>query len=161
MFLGAAAKLRFEPFVVRRAVRTGSHRMFARAGGFGITVARRSLKPARQKRLGELTPDERRRYDIRAAEAKRKGKPKPRRPEVTSRPGEPPKLHQRPSPLKRRIRFAVDRRRDSLVIGFLPYREAEAPARLEHGEDGYAARPTMKPALAAVMPRLREFSERN
>jgi len=150
--------IRFSAFLDRAAVKRRVDRrkrgLLSRAGSFIRTAARSSLKPARQKGLGEMTPDERERYEVRQAIARREGLRTPRRPERVSEPGRPPLLHMRPSPLKHLIYFAYDPARDSVVIGPLRFGRAGAEA-LEYGGTVAArrrrvrirARPFMRPAL--------------
>lgn len=157
---GGFVDLRFHSFLDRPAVKRRMDRrkrgILSRAGSFIRTAARSSLKWAPQKSLGEMTPEERERYERRKEEARRKGRKPPRRPDRASRPGEPPRLHMRPSPLKRLIYFAYAPARDSVVIGPLRFGSAGAGA-LEHGGTVRARsarrrvriqpRPFMRPAL--------------
>ena len=120
-----------------------------RAGGFLRKTARRSLKFARQKRIGELTEVELTRFRA-AQRAYAEGKlhDKPRRPEVTAKQGDIPKLHTRPkSPLKERITFDIDKLRRSVVIG--PELTSDAQAAKIEGRN-----PFMGPALQKTLPRL-------
>jgi len=122
----------FDRAAVRRRLDRRKRGLLSRAGSFIRTAAKSSLKRARQKGLGEMTAEERERYEIRRAIARRKGLRTPRRPERVSEPGQPPFLHVRPSPLKRLIYFAYDPARDSVVVGPLRFGPAGAEA-LEYG----------------------------
>jgi hypothetical protein len=113
-----------------------------------------------------MTPEERERYEVRQSLARRLGRRKPRRPEASSRPGEVPRLHRKPSPLKIKIEFVYDPRDKSVVIG--PEASAEtkgdATEALEHGgislnrrtrrRNRIAARPFMEPAFRKELPNL-------
>ena len=79
-----------------------------------------------------------------------------RRRKGPSQPGQPP--HTRRGQLKRAIRYAVDRVRETAVIG--PSYEAVADVGMPHEfggryrRDRYRPRPFMGPALAKVRDRL-------
>ncbi len=160
---GGFVDLRFHHFfdhvAVKRRMDRRKRGLLSRAGSFVRTAARSSLKRARQKSLGEMTPAERARYepkrDVRGRfMAQGRRRVRHRRPDRVSRPGEPPLLHMRPSPLKRLIYFAYDPAREAVVIGPLRFRSAGAEA-LEYGgavrtrrrRVRIRARPFMRPAL--------------
>jgi len=152
----------FDRAAVRRRVDRRKRGLLSRAGSFIRTAAKSSLKRARQKSLGEMTAEERERYEVRRAVARRKGLRTPRRPDRVSESGEPPLLHMRLSPLKRLIYFAYDPARDSVVIGPLRFGRAGAEA-LEYGgavrgrrrRVRIRARPFMRPALGAGLEDLK------
>lgn len=141
---------------VLRAVGAAERRVLSKFGAYVRRTAKGSLKPARQRKLSEMSPEQRAAYERRKAIARSEGRPVPRRPEVISRPGAPPKLHVRPvraNPLRRRLLFGYDPRRRSVVIGPLAFRGRGAE-KLEHGTGGYDARPFMRPALGQELPGL-------
>jgi hypothetical protein len=141
---------------VMKAIDRTTLRVFGRFGAFVRRRAQTSLKAARQMRIGEMSDDELRRHRIRQRIAKEKGQPPPRRPEVISSPGEPPKLHMRPvrdNPLRRLIFFAVDARRKNVIVGPARFRDGGAE-KLEFGRSGYDERPFMRPAHAAELDQL-------
>lgn len=125
-------------------------RFFMRAGGAVRTTARRSLRKARQKKLSEMTDEQVGRYR-RRMELFRAGKltTRPRRPESVAEPGQPPKLHQKPtSLLKDRLFFSLDDDRNGVVIG--PEQTSRA-GNLQRLEDRF---PFMAPAYAIIEPRM-------
>lgn len=134
---------------VEQHVQRGRRR-FLFAAGFAVRQrARRSLRPARRKRDGELT--EREAQQLRAEMIRykmglRSDKPKP--PEIIAGPGEVPRLHTKPkSPLKDALLFALSPKGDNAVVG--PSRTKSVLSRLERSN------PFMAPALESVRP---EFS---
>lgn len=146
-------------FLDRQAVieRVGKARagVFMRGGGLIRTVARRSMRKARQKKIAELSAVERQRFKMLQAIYKRKGlnPRKVRRPLVHSRPGEPPRTIR--GDIKKFLFFAFDHATESVVIGpARTPRASNAPATLEEGGraviDGrsvtIAPRPYMVPA---------------
>lgn len=141
----------FNPQTIERAVDGATTRNLAKSGAYIMRVARNSLKPGRQKRLSDLTPDERQVFRIKQSLFKAgKIDKKPKRPTIPSKPGEPPRL-QRPSKyLKIMLRFETDQGTTSVVVGSARIaREGLAPAALEKGDSGHhlAPRPYMVPAL--------------
>ncbi len=112
---------------------------------------------SRQKRLGELGPKERQIFRIRQEVAKRKGFRPPRRPEASSRPGEPPRLHVRPAsqnPLRKLLYFVYDTINASVVIGPVRFKSGDALEKLERGKGKHRARPFMGPANAKEASKL-------
>lgn len=131
--------------------------------GLGLTrkIARRSLRPARQKRRAEMTDTEIADYEARLARAEKLGLPKPKRPLMPSAPGEPPRLHDSQSPLKKLIYFGLDLKTESGVVGPEKSRSGIADV-LEYGGTNakgkqIEARPFMRPALAIVEPQLQPY----
>ena len=127
-------------------------------------VARRSLRKARRKRVSELTPDERQRFRISQAIAKKKGLAAPKRPFAPSNPGEPPRM--RSGLIKKFLFFAYDRAERSAIIGPAEIeRPTGAPRVLEEGGSvqvrggrvRIAKRPYMKPVFDDLAPRLPRF----
>ena len=141
---------------VLRAVGAAERRVLSKFGAYVRRTAKGSLKPARQMKLSEMSPEQRAAYERRKAEARRRGRPVPRRPEVISQPGAPPKLHVRPvraNPLRRLLLFGYDPRRRSVVIGPLAFR-GHGAEKLEYGKGRHRARPFMRPALGKELPGL-------
>jgi len=142
--------LNFRTSRVAKAADRRARGILSAGGAFVRKAAQHSLRYARPKTLAEMAPAERKRYEIWQPSRFR------RRPERASKPGEPPLLHMRPSPLKRLILFAWDPGRRSVVIGPLRHGRRPGAMVLEYG--GYArirgkrryvrARPFMRPALA-------------
>ena len=157
-----AAKCFFNPETIAKAVDKANKGALSQFGAFVRRRAKSSLRAAPQLRLSQMKPRQRLAYAIRRDRAKRKGEPKPRRPEAISKPGQPPLLHNhrgpraRPAsanPLKNLIFFAYDTARKSVVIGPLPFHSMGAE-KLEHGTGGMQARPFMGPAMLKELPGL-------
>ena len=158
-------KMFFDREAVTGAVDKASMKVLSKFGAFVRTAARQSIRPARQKPLEELTEEQLKAYQRAVAIAKKSGKPKPRRPMQSSKPGQPPRSHL--GLLKRFILFGYDRDSNAVVIG--PARlngVAGGPRALEALEEGgqsknakgktisVEARPFMGPALAKEQPKL-------
>jgi hypothetical protein len=129
------------------------HKSLNRAGALIRTIARRSLKPARRKSVGEMTDREVSRWFRQLDEWRMRGKtgPKPRRPFAPSKPGEPPRSHV--GFLKKFLYYAFDPQSQSVVVGpaALPQISTPGvPGILEYGgvSEGsrIEARPYMRPA---------------
>jgi len=142
-------------------------RYFTRAGGAIRTTARRSLKRAAQKPLSELTEEQRASYEAWKARYERgQSVLKPRRPEKSAKPGQPPLLHPKRSGgslLKSRLFFALSEDRTYVVIG--PEligankrikRERRGLSSVEELEQGF---PFMEPAFQAILPQLPKYLE--
>jgi len=146
------SSLFFDRRRVMDAVERAQKRNLGRMGAYVRRRARSSLKYARQKKVSELTDRERQRYEDLKAHAMAKGLPRPRRPEITSRPGEPPRLHRRSNlgsgrnPLKGLIFFSYSPASGSVVVGPIPFGK-RGVSKLEHGGGGYRPRPFMRPAM--------------
>lgn len=130
------------------------------SGGLTMKIARRSLRPARQKKKSEMTAEEIEAYEKRVTWALKHGLPKPKRPLAPSNPGEPPRIHDRNSPLKKLIYYGLDLKTESTVVG--PQRANSGIADvLELGgvSNGkhIEARPFMGPALEIVKPQLAPY----
>lgn len=126
-------------------------KFFNRSGGAIRKTAKRSLRKAPQKKLNELTREERIRFRIEESRFKRgKRKIKPRRPDRTAAAGRPPLLHMKPSPLKDLIFFYTDQRGESVLIGPAQFKGHDLK-KLEKGH------PFMEPALTKIEPRFPEF----
>lgn len=142
-----------EPVEIRRVLAHTEpvrRRFFNRVGGAVRLTARRSLRKARQKKVNELTAIELTTFRQRQQDYQQgKRTTKPRRPELISEPGMPPKLHQKPSPLKTALVYAVDADAQDVVIG--PERTKSSLQKLEQ------SRPFMAPAYEAIKPRLPSY----
>ena len=145
----------FDKVVAESAVDKARLRVLSRFGAYVRRTARNLLRPARRRKLAEMGPEDRQRYHIRESVARRKGDPKPKLPQETSRAGSPPRLHKRSSPLKRLLFFAYDRANRSVVIGPTRFAEGVAPSQLEYGLGPVrGSRPFMGPSLAKESPKL-------
>lgn len=151
---GVEFKYFFDREAVEREVALKGKRWLGRVGSLVRKIARsRSiLKKAPQKRISELTKEERRRYRIAQSMFKRgKRNSRPRRPERSAPRGEPPLLHVVPkfNPL-RRIFYSYDPKRESVIVG--PERFGEGVVhKIE------AHNPFMTPALQLAEPRIAEI----
>lgn len=142
---------RFLDRPVAEALAPRLRRFLTRAGGAIRTTARRSLRYARKLRLAELTEKQREvhTWQKRMFEAGRG--PRPVLPQSTSKRGEVPRLHVKPtSPLKALLFFALDDGGKSVVVG-PQSRDGRSLERLER------TRPFMEPAYRKIEPRLSEY----
>mgnify|MGYP006279541019 FL=1 len=135
------------------------------AGGAIRKTAKRSLRRAKQKPASEMTAIEARSYAAwkRDFEAGRTTQ-RPRRPEVTSKPGDAPVLDMKPSPLRELIYYALDNNAESVVAGPLVFKPSKKLAKRFTGptsvEQLEQSHPFMSPALAAVVPRIPSYLKR-
>lgn len=141
--------IRFDSEAVIRRVEPAKRKFLGWAAALTRKIARRSLKPARQKRLSEMTDDEKKSYEKRVQFAEDRNLPKPRRPEVSAERGNPPKLHGAKSPLKSLLFFGLDLKTESAVIG---------PEKANSGiaDKLEKTHPFMSKALDTVRPQLPE-----
>lgn len=166
------AKSQFFDRAITKGLDAATKKVLSRFGAFVRRSAKSSLKRAKQKSKGEMTAEEREKYAIRVTLAKREGKKPPRRPEVISKPGDPPKLHMRPkSPLRELIFFVYDPREKAVLIGPTAsvQTNGKATGALEYGGSSISkvrgrttsisvsARPFMHPAFSKELPKLREW----
>lgn len=122
-------------------------------GGLTRKIMKRSLKPARQKKVSELTDIEAAAYQKKVEWAKNNGLPKPRRPDVSAAPGEIPKIHARKpdkSPLKELIYYGLDMKTDTAVVGPLSARSGIVE-KLEE------THPFARRALEQVTPQIPDY----
>lgn len=135
---------------IQAGVDKARHQALNKAGAMVRTIARRSLKKARRKKISELNEDQQINFRIRSEIAKREGRPKLKLPFAPSRPGEPPRV--RAGLLKRFLYYAFDSQSKSVVVGpaKLGGQTGDVPGVLEYGgiSEGsrIAARPYMRPA---------------
>jgi len=141
-----------------------SQKGLSRFGAFLRRGIRSTLKKARQKKIAELTKEERRRFRIQQAIAKRDGLPRPKRPFASANPGEPPRM--RKGLIKKLLFFAWDPATRSVVTGPAEIdRPTGAPRTLEEGGHAQSkngrfrieARPYMKPEFHELLPSLPQF----
>lgn len=153
----------FDRGAVTRAMDAQTKSVLSKFGAYVRTAAKSLIRKARQKTLGELTPEELLAYKIQAAAAKERGQPRPKRPLAASRPGDPPRSVL--GFLKKFIYFAWDADRKSVVIGPALFGGAKgkAPRALEEGGtvvlwNGKSVRieprPYMRPAFDAELPKV-------
>lgn len=146
----------FDRAAVQQAVSRARVKVLSKMGAFVRTRARSLIKPARRRRVSELTPIELAAYKRAVAIAKKQGRRPPKLGRASSKPGEPPRSQT--GLLRQFIWFAYDPFSDSTVVGPVKLnRPSGAPETLEHG--GYARvhgrqtyiapRPYMRPALEA------------
>lgn len=147
------SKLQFFDRAIADHLSRTNKRFFVRAGGAVRKTAQRSLRPARQKKVSELTELERNRYDLRLSEfARGKSNAKPRRPEITAQPGSPPVLHQKPkSMLRERLFFGLDGNGKSVVIG---PEQTHRKGEMSLLENRF---PFMEPAFNLIQPQFPAF----
>lgn len=147
-------EFRYQPHLVMQQQERVRRRFFHMAGGNTRTVARRSLKQARRIRVSELPEEAREEYesDMDDFKAGLRARPPVLR-TIISKPGDPPLLQMKRSPLKYRLMFAVSSDNYAVVVG--PERARTGIARdLEEGRNGIRARPFMGPAFNSTLPKL-------
>lgn len=147
---------------VQNAIGIANAKYLERGGGMVRLTARRSIRNARQMTLGEMTAEMRSRYHIAEYYAKKEGRKKPRRPNASSAPGEPPR--NQTGLLKNWILNSYDAQTETAVIGPAKLnRSSGAPETLEFGGvadtpygglQNIAPRPFMGPALEKIAPKL-------
>jgi len=145
---------------VMRRIDAQKIKALTKQGAFVRTAARSSIRKARMKKVGEMSTDERETYERRVVAAKRAGRPKPKRPKASSKPGEPPRSQV--GTLRRFLFYGYDSRSEAVVVG--PAKttadDQDAPSTLEFGgtaevggrRQRIAPRPYMGPALTQVEP---------
>jgi hypothetical protein len=163
--IGDIKKMFFDRAAISGAVDKATRSVLSKFGAFVMTASRRSIKPAKQMTLAEMSIEEQQLFKRRAAIAKAQGKPRPKRPRASSKPGQPPRSQL--GILRRFILFGYDTEARSVVVG--PARlngvkgGPDALSALEEGGNSrnakgksitVAARPFMGPALEREKPKL-------
>lgn len=126
-------RLYFDRKEVRAKLGPVKANALSKIGAYTKTRARRSIRAPRRKSLGEMTPEERRDFKRSQRIAKQEGRPAPKRPFKSSKPGSAPS--DVTGTLKRGIEFAADLERDSMVAGpaIADTKNPDAPSVLEYG----------------------------
>lgn len=140
---------------LRKATLGATRRWLNRVGGYARRVARNSLKRAKRKRSDEeLTDSELDRWVAWNQIRERQGLEVPAPyPERVSKPGNPPLIHDRASPLKRLLFYSADAEAGDVVIG--PERARKGIAHdLEFGKGKLLPRPFMGPAEEKTRPHM-------
>lgn len=129
----------------------------AKQGAVVRTIARRSIRPAKRQKLGDLPESEQAAFETRSRIAVAAGRSKPVLPYMASDPGAPPR--SRSGLLRDNILFAYDPDSESVVVGPALLNSSDgSPETLEFGGRNdrgvfVAARPYMRPAQAAAIHR--------
>ena len=158
--LDITSETAFTPDPVLKATERIWSRFLFKAAGATATTAKRLLRPARRKKVGELSDQQRADYREQQ-KAFRAGKAeKPRLPKASSAPNESPRLQTKPSPLKTQLRFDVNKATGVAVIG--PKRSNDGIAGdLEFGRGQIKQpRPFMGPAFDKILPELPQYLRR-
>lgn len=131
------------------ALAPGQRRFLAIVGSDLRRGGRRNLKRAKQTKVSDLTPEQRERWERqKALFAAGKLLEKPRRPDVSAKPGEPARTHSKPSALRdgaTGILYALNEDNSGVVSGPSPYGDNMAQ-KLEQKF------PFMSPAFEKVRP---------
>lgn len=138
-----------------KATNRATRKWLHRVGGYARKVARNSLKVAKPKRSdNELTDRELDRWVSLNQFRERHGLEVPAPfPDRVSKPGNPPLLHDRSSPLKRLLSYHVDEDAKETLIG--PERAKKGIAHvLEHGGGRRLPRPFMGPSKEKTEPHM-------
>jgi len=142
----------FDSPLVQRQMDQARRKALVVGGALIRTVAKNSIRKATRMKANALDPDAREKFDRRVLFAKKAGRPKPKLPLASSKPGDPPR--SRSGLLKNKMVFRYDPASKSVVIG--PEEidfGTRARSTLESGgrnEAGHyvAPRPYMRPAEA-------------
>lgn len=132
-----------------------SNRTLFQIGGYGSRIAKNSMRKARKIRVSELPDDAQEEYreqleDYRNGYRKRP----PVLGDIISDPGNPPLLHQSPSPLKVKLRFNVDKA-EGVVVWGPEVTLDRAAGDLEYGLGKVKqARPYIGPSFKKTLPRI-------
>lgn len=145
----------FDRQTVIAAVDKGRLKYLRQAGGMVRLTQKRSIRNAPQKKISELTPEERKAYETAVWKAKKEGRKRPKRPRKSSpADGKSPPYSQL-GLLKQFIFFSFDHKTKSTVVGPAKLNtKSNAPERLEHGDGDFVARPSGRLALEKMEPRL-------
>jgi hypothetical protein len=136
---------------VAKSLDPTKRRFFAWVGNDLRRAGRKRLRKPKQKKLAEMTEEERSKYR-RLQELFRRGviTTKPKRPPAPAEPGEPPRIRFTPNPLRdgqQGILFGLNEANDGVVAG--PSRYGDNAA-----EDIETRHPFMTPALEEVRPKI-------
>lgn len=160
--LNFSAKMqrRFLDREINKDISEKTKRFFAIAGGSIMTTARRSLRKRRLKSLSDMTERERRAFKQDQV-LYRKGllARKPRRPGMSAKKGELPRLTTMDSLLRKRLFFAITENKKAVVVGpELLGKDAKAYRHRRVGlstvEQLERNNPFMEPAFKKILPRL-------
>lgn len=123
----------FDRQKVMNEVDRARQKALSKIGAFIRKRSRSKIRKAGQLSLSAMSPAAREQYQRRVASAKRHGRPVPKRPLASSKPGDPPKSIL--GHLRQWILFGYDREQKSVVIGpaKLNGRRSNAPEVLEFG----------------------------
>jgi hypothetical protein len=163
-----AAKVQFFDRPVANAATKGVKSPLSKFGAIVRRAAKTLLRrKQKRKKLSDLTPDERRQYEIAVSNAKREGREPPAiwfR--VHSKPGEPPRIRDQ-SPLRNLLIYSYDPQNQSVLVGPAKFGGSGAAAALEKGGTTYSyrfkgpvkiePRPFMTPSLDANIGRLADL----
>ena len=147
----------FDRARVTESLSKAKRKSMARQGALVRTIARRSIRPARRRSLGDLPETEQAAFNARERIALANGNPRPALPFASSLPGTPPR--SRTGLLRDHILFSYDPNSDTVVVGPALLNSSDgAPETLEFGGTNdrgvfVDARPYMRPAQAAAVQR--------
>ena len=156
----AKMQRRFLDREINKDISEKMRRFFAIAGGSIMTTARRSLRKRRLKSLSDMTERERRAFKQDQV-LYRKGllARKPRRPGISAKKGQLPRLTTMESPLRKRIFFAVTEDKKAVVVG--PELLGKDAKAYRHRRVGLSSveqlernNQFMEPAFKKIIPRL-------
>lgn len=148
----------FDRAAVLGKLNKAEKRVLPKIGRFIRRAAKSSLRLGKMVALADMKSEAREDYEREKKIRKSKGlKPSPRRRQSAKR-GQPPKLHEKNSPLKRLIFYAFDDRKHTVVVGPEFFRNGKsggkAPGNLEYGLNGHSRFPFMGPAMKQEIPKL-------
>lgn len=126
-------RLFFDKDLVLKRLDDKTRNVLSKGGAFIRRTARKMVRKSKQKTKAEMSAEENRIYAIRVADARKHGRPKPKRPFAASKPGEPPRS---PTGIyKQTIFFYYDEKTNSMVCGPIKWKsqKIQLPAILESG----------------------------
>lgn len=139
----------FDSDELDREMDRNTRQAFSKYGAYVRQAAKGLIRPARQKRLDELTEEERQSYETRKRIAAEEGGPRPKRPTASAKEGEA--FRSQTGKAKKAIFFAYDRESMSVVAGFALLPGLGGAKVLQFLDEKF---PVMGPAEQAVRPQL-------
>lgn len=147
----AKLKLKFLDGAIAQRLDPVTRKFLAWTGLDLMRAGRKQLRPAKQKKISELTEDELERYRTKQRLfAQGVLNVKPRRPDASAKKGEPARTHYRPNPLRDGrpgILFSLNEHNDAVVAGPKSFGDNAAESIEKHN-------PFMAPALDKVRPKI-------
>lgn len=150
---------------VLKAWDQGKIRALTRAGALVRYIARRSLRPPRRVSKAEMTPEALAAFEAAVKDAKKQGRPRPKRPLANSPSPKPP--YNKTGLLKDHIYFGRNPKTDEMYVGPVAVGGLRTAWLLEHGGTAnlknssgewrrmrFRGNPFMWPALQEASPKI-------
>lgn len=126
-------------------------RVLSKFGAFVRRRARSSVRRPRRKTLAEMSPEERASFELAKRISKYEGRPAPKKPLASSRPGEP--FRDVTGEARKNILFGYDPDRHSVVTGIRKTKSGGAVEALEYGGTSRITGGRDKGKLVYIEPR--------